>query len=72
MILLDRVNRYSHDCTRRDNKLKNTAVFYCNNESDFIKKLEFTVSKNNFNFDNYSYGGNYKHNIKENILNFIK
>ena len=72
MILLDRVNRYNHDCTQKNNKLENKAVFYCNNKSDFIKKLEHTASKNNFNFDDYSYGGNYKDNIKEKILNFVK
>lgn len=72
VILLDRVNRYNHDCTQKNNKLENKAVFYCNNKSDFIKKLEHTASKNNFNFDDYSYGGNYKDNIKEKILNFVK
>ncbi len=72
VILLDRVNRYSHDSTQKNNKLENKAVFYCNNKSDFIKKLEHATSKNDFNFNYYSYGGNYKDNIKENILNFIK
>ena len=56
VILLDRVNRYSHDRTQKSNKLENEAVFYCNNKSDFIKKLKHAASKNDFNFNYYSYG----------------
>ncbi len=71
VILLDRTNRYNHDCTRSNNKMKSKPVFYCNNKKDFIKKLKLTNSKTNFNFDQYSFGGNYKDNIKEKILNLI-
>ncbi len=71
VILLDRWKRYKHCLAEENIKKKNSAIYYVNNEKQFIKCIETISNSKKINFSKYLLNNSRKANIKNFISKLI-
>lgn len=71
VILLDRWKRYKHCIAEDDARKKNSALYYVNNEIDFVNCIETISSSDKIDFNKYVPHRTNKSNINNFINNFV-
>ncbi len=71
VILLDRWQRYKHCISEENTNIKNSAVYYVNNENNLINCLKTISLSEKIDFSKYNSNKTYKLNIKNILNNFV-